>query len=251
MATGQLIDDCLSELNYLVMDGLTYRRFAGMASTHAKDRIAWLKRQVPKHRAKGFRPPWKQVIKILREMRHPYEASKVAVAKQNQMRIADKVGDIPLRQFHCLYGLLAGYGYEPLRTIMAMAVVWILSNVAFDMAGDLGLMGPTSAIITSHTDIKSSCGVADGFRETLWTICKDLPQEHTTFNSLLYSLDLILPLVDLQQEADWAPIVMKDDGISNIWQGHVFRAIMWFEILFGWAMSLLLVAVLGNLVKKD
>jgi hypothetical protein len=62
---------------------------------------------------------------------------------------------------------------------------------------------------------------------------------------------VILPLVNLQQEADWAPIVMKDDGKTNIWQGHVFRAVMWFEILFGWAMSLLLVAVLGNLVKKD
>ncbi len=29
------------------------------------------------------------------------------------------------------------------------------------------------------------------------------------------------------------------------------RWLMWFEILFGWAMSLMLVAVLGRLVKKD
>ncbi len=31
----------------------------------------------------------------------------------------------------------------------------------------------------------------------------------------------------------------------------IARFYMWFEILFGWAMSLLLVAVLGNLVRKD
>jgi hypothetical protein len=57
--------------------------------------------------------------------------------------------------------------------------------------------------------------------------------------------------VDLQQERDWAPIVMKDDGVTTIWGGAITRWFMWFEILFGWAASLLLVAVLGNLVKKD
>jgi hypothetical protein len=47
---------------------------------------------------------------------------------------------------------------------MAMLVVWLLSNTAFEMAGDLGLMGPTSAVIVSDTAINTECSKGDGFR---------------------------------------------------------------------------------------
>jgi hypothetical protein len=78
----------------------------------------------------------------------------------------------------------------------------------------------------------------------------DVPAEYTTFNGFSYSLDLILPLVDLQQERDWAPVVVDEDN-RYVLLGSLTRLLMWLEILFGWGMSLLLVAVLGNLVKKD
>ncbi len=35
-----------------------------------------------------------------------------------------------------------------------------------------------------------------------WYLCKKLREEYTGFSPLAYSLDLILPLVDLQQERD-------------------------------------------------
>ena len=78
-----------------------------------------------------------------------------------------------------------------------------------------------------------------------------MPPAYSTFQPLLYSADLILPLVDLQQENDWSPMVLQSDGRSSLWGGICVRWLMWLEILFGWGMSLLLVAVLGNLVKKD
>jgi hypothetical protein len=68
-------------------------------------------------------------------------------------------------------------------------------------------------------------------------------------------LDLILPLVDLQQEHDWAPRIPTAE---NSWIGemkahslkHVTRIVVWFEILFGWMSSLLLVAVVSGLTKR-
>lgn len=66
----------------------------------------------------------------------------------------------------------------------------------------------------------------------------------------MYSLDLILPLVDLQQDSDWAPIAEGPTG-HDLLAGAVLRWFMWFEILFGWTASLILVAVLGRLVEKD
>ena len=77
-----------------------------------------------------------------------------------------------------------------------------------------------------------------------------MPPEYTTFQPFIYSLDLILPLVDLQQDSDWAPIVSNANG-ETLWAGRALRWLMWFEILFGWMASLTLVAVLGRLVDKD
>lgn len=77
-----------------------------------------------------------------------------------------------------------------------------------------------------------------------------MPSEYVTLQPVLYSLDLILPLVDLQQDSAWSPIVSNENGKPLVW-GHLLRALMWFEILFGWTMSLMLVAVLGRLVDKD
>jgi hypothetical protein len=84
----------------------------------------------------------------------------------------------------------------------------------------------------------------------VWTQCPDMPPEYTTMWPWVYSLDLLLPLVNLQQDVDWAPIVINGKG-EQLVGGYLLRALLWFEILFGWAASLILVAVLGRLVEKD
>ena len=89
-----------------------------------------------------------------------------------------------------------------------------------------------------------------------WYLCEKLPEEYTGFSPLTYSLDVILPLVDLQQETDWAPLIPTP---KNIWYEellafdhlkHFTRLVVWFEILFGWVASLLLVAVVSGLTKR-
>jgi hypothetical protein len=121
-----------------------------------------------------------------------------------------------------------------------------------------------------------------------WWWCKDLPGEYTSFSPFTYSLDLILPVVSLGQEKDWRPItpsadkrngtlpivdsIIKDaldmfnlpilfpdgrildkNGLSE-WREHMglwVRFVTWFENLFGWVASLIMVATLSGLVKKD
>lgn len=88
-----------------------------------------------------------------------------------------------------------------------------------------------------------------------WYLCEKLPQEYTGFSPLAYSLDLILPLVDLQQEHDWAPMIPtpKNTAVGewSTWSlKHITRFVVWFEILFGWMSSLLLVAVVSGLTKR-
>lgn len=88
-----------------------------------------------------------------------------------------------------------------------------------------------------------------------WYLCEKLRPEYTGFSPFAYSLDLILPLVDLQQENDWTPMIPTPDNTSAFWtwipnHEYFIRLVMWFEILFGWMASLLLVAVVSSLTKR-
>jgi hypothetical protein len=251
-----------SKAEHIVLDGFRYGRIADgdppdaasrvsdKGVTDAASRIEWLQMQHERHLKAKFRPqPWEQCVKVLREMGHDSDARKVAIAKQAALRAAGKLNGVrwPL---HWLYGLLAGYGYKPLNTFCAMLLLWFIGSIFFYCADQRGWMGPSAPAIQARADLAAVCGLPQGNRLTTWTICSKLPNEYTTFNPLIYSLDLILPLVDLQQEKDWSPIVTVN-GTEWALSRAIVRYFMWFEILFGWAMSLLLVAVLGNLVKKD
>jgi hypothetical protein len=251
---GTLFDDdgCWSGGRHL-LDGLHYDRIAG--PTDAASRIRWLERQrTDQLDEEDWSPqPWEQVIKVLREMGHPLEASKVAIAKQERMRKAGKVGGPFKQALHRLYGLLAGYGYRPLNTVQWMLAVFLGCAFFFHIGADYGYIGPTTPLLNSPeiaAQVNAECGHRFELDKERWIKCSAMPPEYTTFQPLVYSLDLILPLVDLQQEADWAPIVEDPPG-NTLPFGAFLRWLMWFEILFGWAMSLMLVAVLGKLVNKD
>lgn len=242
--------DSFSDSYRMILDGLKYSQLVDSEEI-VRHPVQWLHKQPSDHLKTNFKPqPWEQLIKVLRNMGHEDDANRLAMQKQDALRAAGKINEyvVPL---HWLFGFLTGYGYQPLRVVIAMLYVFFFAGLHYQWASDVGLMGPTSAIIQSDTEIKNACGILVNSRETQWTQCGDLPQEYTTFSPYWYSADLILPLVDLQQEKDWSPIVTKDDVKTTIWEGAYIRWVMWFEILFGWIASLLLVAVLGNLVKKD
>ncbi len=194
---------------------------------------------------------WEHLAKVLREMGHDEEARKIAIAKQERMYAVGRIKGIAARPLHWLYGLLAGYGYRPLTAICWMLGVCVLWAVLYCFAGLQGWFAPTNPLIHNNADIIAGCQKEAGGRQFNWTTCSAVPPAYTTFQPLIYSADLILPLVDLQQENEWAPMVVQSDGRSSLWGGICVRWLMWIEILFGWGMSLLLVAVLGNLVKKD
>jgi hypothetical protein len=88
-----------------------------------------------------------------------------------------------------------------------------------------------------------------------WYLCPRLREEYTGFSPLAYSLDVLLPLVDLQQQKDWGPLIptpkanpwdeFREDGIK-----HLTRLVIWFQTLFGWVASLLLVAIVSGLTKR-
>jgi len=259
---GSLVDVPDSYLK-LELDGLRYSTIAGGAPTDAATRIKWLERQSSRHPKRDFRPqPWEQLIKVLREMGHYDDANQVAIAKQDALLVTGNI-----RQLHAawyrFYRLVAGYGYRPQNIIAAMLLTWAICSEVFDFSKQSGWMAPSAPAIHTNALLLDRCkkdaearqrdrGIYTKFNDAELSVlanCRVLPNEYTTFNPMIYSLDVLLPLVDLQQENDWSPMVSADDHWYSFrsWA----RYALWFEILFGWFCSLLLVAVLSNMVKKD
>jgi hypothetical protein len=287
----RLNDDFMSwSRTILFLDGFVYNRLV-VAPTDAESRLKWLDKQLLSHiglanDGKYFKPqPWQQLQKVLREMGHIEDARQVAIAFEERLRKANLIGQTPgnwckpkawlyrkiSRRFHWLFGWLIGYGYRPLDLLFKMFIVWLACGAFYWGAalygnnGD-GVFAPCNPLVFQKyavcmPDSKEAREEKTKPANTAiqgagnWYLCKDLPEEYTGFSPLVYSLDLILPLVDLQQEHDWSPMIPTP---KNTWTRELTafslkrwtRFVMWFEILFGWMASLLLVAVVSGLTKR-
>jgi hypothetical protein len=249
----------------LDLDGFCYDRFAGAddrgkpaAPTDAKSRIGWLDKQPREHLTTSFKPqPWDQLIKVLRDTGHAAAANEVAIRK-NWRQVRNNSG--PLRWLRgWLYGWLYGFGYRPARVLVAAAVVWAVCAGVYWCGAQSGVMVPTDQKLAAEVG-KATCAAG-------WIACRELAGRYTTFNSLAYSLDHILPIVDLNQKKTWAPQIVwncaaqpscpegvdwagpNEDRVSYV--GFVVAAIALLENLFGWIAGGVLAAVMGGLIKRD
>lgn len=239
-----------------------------------------------------FRPqPWKQLQKVLREMGHSEDARHIAIAFEHRLRKADLIGQttktlrkLPewtnrprrwtyrkvVRGFHWFFWVLTGYGYRPLRLIAWMVIVWLISAALYWFAAsERGVFAPSNPLVFNHPKyLACAPDLPRPWKELTklhdnrlvvgrgnWYLCEHLRGEYTGFSPLAYSLDVLLPLVDLQQQKDWGPIIPTPK--SSWWQelfapswGHAARLVIWFQTLFGWVASLLLVAIVSGLTKR-
>lgn len=273
---GQLIDDAESWGGDIVLDGFSYDCLTGGAPTDAGTRLAWLAKQPADHfKGANFTPqPWQQLIRCLRTMGHIEEARQIAIRREEHLRAIDRIGQTPSNSngaFRCAYrrsarglhrgfGLLADFGYRPLKLVCWMIGVWLLAGSGYWWAAQNAVFAPSNPLVFDRIDYDHCRPFSDRdngkARVGNWYLCGAGPGEYTAFSPLAYSLDLILPLVDLQQERDWAPIIPTPQAawymeLLALDRFRLTRLLVWCEILFGWIASLLLVAVLSGMTNRD
>lgn len=241
---------------------------------------------------KDFRPqPWRQLQKVLAEMGHAEEAREVGIAFEQRLRQAGLIGQSPeswpswrrwaysqpARILHFLYGELTGFGYQPTRLLLWFFLMWFTcTGIYWYAAAREGVFAPTNPIVFQHDDYfhcrpdresvwlqRSPAAAGLAVREIPknlkgsgnWYLCPELREEYTGFSPLAFSLDILLPLVDLQQQKDWAPMIPTPkagffEELTSFGWKHFIRILIWFETLFGWLVSLLLVAIVSGLAKR-
>ena len=259
-----------------ILNGLVYKSLGGEAFTNAAASIKWLKLQRDQDLGediskRSFRPqPWKQLQKVLREMAYDADAREVGAAYEDQLRKADRIGPITdvkngncwgpflrrksLRSSHWLFGFLAGYGYHPLRLFMSLVGVWLFCGVIYWWLAYAphSAIGPTDPLVFQNT-VYSACAKENNGN---WMLCEQLPAEYTTFSPLAYSLDILLPLVDLGQEKRWGPLTPTPEKnfcveLLSLSPPHWVRLLNWFQILYGWVASLLFVAIVSGMARRS
>ncbi len=222
------------------IDRFRYGAILGGAPTDAETRIAWLKKI---YHGTGFRPqPYEQLAKVLRETGHREDARVVMIKKEEFQRAAMHP---PLwrRAWNWVFGKTAGYGYRPSLSLRYLAVLLFLGMYVFGAADYFGAVKPNSTRVWHLSEWENCAG-----KEVSQSACylaSEKGKSYPTFNPIIYSVDTLLPIVDLEMQGAWIP----DDRAG--WWGIGARVYLWLHIALGWFFSLLAVAGFSGLIKPE
>ena len=261
----------------LFLDGFVYGRIDD-GPKDAETRLRWLALQPDE---KPFpTQPYLQLAKVLREGGDNDGAVSVLEEMERRRRRQADQGRPDRQALSWLFREFAGYGYDPARSVGAIAALsglgWILYRRSYLMGG---------MVLTE----KDASGDFKPDGET--------PSRYETFAPLAYSVENSLPLVKLGQAEKWQP--NPDPGASPprngkwiksagrakawprrlrwlerrlIWVGllapvdlkeppsrcsrlgtspRFLRWFLWMQILLGWLLATLFVAGVTGIIRKD
>ncbi len=234
----------------------------------AASRLDWLARQTPHRSGEDFWPqPYEQLAAVFREMGHGEDARAVLVVKERLQRRARRAraGSPALRGMLAavdgVLGVTLAYGRRPLLAFVWLFLFWFLGVAIFAHAERRGAVMPNSAVVLRAPEwtlcgievsqqrplvaIPQAAGLAapgqtqlDCFRQR-WEA-----SSYPAFSPWMYSLDTLLPVLDMGQRDFWRPNPSKPGG-------RIAITYFYFQSVIGWALSLLAVAGFSGLVKSS
>jgi hypothetical protein len=241
---GTLYDDAESwpDSGKLCLDGFVYARLDDRAPRDAKSRIEWLRRQPPGQ----FLPqPYEQLAAVFKNEGRESDAKKILIAKEEDPARLSQLNPLG-GLWHYVSKLTICYGYRPWYALLWALALVIIGCIVFASGMKHGLVAPTS---------ESAYIAQSGSGE------RQLADTYPRFNSLFYSLDVFLPIIDLHQEKYWLPHAERGAvvgwlqwverlGLSAPTYGSLLRCYMWFQILAGWMLTSLFIAGLTRVVRS-
>lgn len=234
----------------------------------AESRLDWLARQTPARWGEDFWPqPYEQLAAVFREMGHGEDASSVLVIKERLQRRARRartespVWRALLFLADGILGITLGYGRRPLFALVWLVAFWLAGVAIFAYAEGRGAVMPNSAVVLRAPEW-TLCGIGAGEQRPL--VASGPSQglaapgqtqldcfrhrweasSYPAFSPWMYSLDTLLPVLDMGQRSFWRPNPTKPGG-------RVAISYFYFQSIVGWALSLLAVAGFSGLVKSS
>lgn len=214
----------------LAINGLAYERIelvrqSGEVETQLPlqeaDFLAFLAQQS----AEPFFPqPYEHLAEVLRREGFQDKAREVLIEKDRTLGARTRHG---VREFLWLYicGPITGFGHDPLRGFRWLIGIWIVGAAVFAVASRRGWM------------------VSPATLEVPWQpAASGHDDSPTRLQPLMYSLDVLLPIIDLGQASRWTPDRRRPGGVAVQW-------FHWGLVLVGWTLTTLVVAGITGLVR--
>jgi hypothetical protein len=183
--------------------GLSYRDIESDSSIEA--RLSWLKKANP-----SFNPqPYAQLSRWCLESGN--EADHRAVEMESIRRFY-KSGSLLFRFWGFVQDKAIGFGFKPARAISLFLLTWLLGSAWFAFAAR---------------------GCSGNSRQ----VCPIKADEHPTWDPMLYSLDILIPLLDFGHGVSWDPM-----GASKV--------VFYILTISGWVLVTTIIAAFGRFLKR-
>lgn len=261
------------------LDNFTYKGFNQLdETTSARFWLEWINRQPVSHLTTKFRPkPYQQLADVLQSMGHEEEARVIRIERRRRqadyVRYYEKRPSDPVARFYrglnsfwnSVQGKAVGYGYRPGNAVIWLVLLSFVGALIYQIAAVNGIMSPTHPLIYKEAvwkvqdgplqapQIPAACHQNWVYPEgKTATLCaRSVPSEYSTFNALIYSIDVAIPVVNFRMQDDWSPRVVDWQTGAHDWAGWWVRSWEWLQILLGWAFSLLFVSAIGGIIRRD
>jgi hypothetical protein len=200
-AVDRLADEPATWPSQIRLRGFTYMALDEEHTVSARERLGWLARD-----RDGYSPqPYEQLAAVYRREGREQDARQVAIARQRARR---RALSLPGQLWSLLLDVVIGYGYRTWLAGFWLLGWWAVGTLVF----------------------------AAAYPHHLIPAAPDAP--HPAFQPAIYALDVLLPVVDLDQQKFW------------ILQGPA-RWFAWASILAGWLLATAVVAAVTGAVKRD
>ncbi|MEP1429813.1 MAG: hypothetical protein ABJO58_10145 [Rhizobiaceae bacterium] len=267
------------EPSQIRLDNFTYKGFNQLdETTSARFWLDWIDRQPVSHLTTKFRPkPYQQLADVLQSMGHEEEARVIRIERRrrqaNYVRYYEKKPSDPVARFYralntfwnTVQGQAVGYGYRPGLAVIWLILLSVIGALFYQIAAVNGIMTPTHPLIYKEAvwdardgplqapQIPAACHQNWVYPEgkTAALCARSIPSEYSTFNALIYSIDVAVPVVNFRMQEDWSPRVVDWQSGEHDWGGWFVRSWEWLQILLGWAFSLLFVSAIGGIIRRD
>lgn len=261
------------------LDNFTYKGFNQLdETTSARFWLEWLGRQPVRHLTNKFRPkPYQHLADVLQSMGHEEEARVVRIARRRRqadyVRLYERTPSDPLARLYRklnifwsgVQGFTVSYGYRPGNALIGLIFLSLLGAAIYQFAAVRGIMTPTHPLIYKEAvwqegsgplvapKIPAACHSNWVYPEgkTAGLCARTIPSEYSTFNALIYSIDVAVPVVNFRMQDDWSPRVVDWRSGETDWSGWWVRSWEWLQVGFGWAFSLLFVSAIGGIIRRD
>jgi hypothetical protein len=228
----------------LRLDGFTYGGFTGVRQATARQRLAWIRSQYrprlpelwenpPASRDRGGIPaddftaqPYQQLIQAFQRVGRENGARTAAIALRRDRR---KYGPLAWyrKTLDLILDIFIGYGYRVWRIVVPLAflftfvlavVVVTEHNNGFEAAQNATLLHPAPRV----------------------TRCEN---GYPCFNAIGYTIDTVIPLIDVHQTDYWAP------NAKTSW-GAACEDISYAGTALGWLFATLALAGATGIVRR-